>query len=115
VFVCQRGHWFPNEGDIESYRNVLRDACPSDPVLVRSTLFICYMHCAYALCHCTCTMYLHCIVPPSRFYFIGCGCTFRFLVHVVNLALIKAVCFFFLFMCFVVAYVVAADSKEKEV
>ncbi len=30
----QRGSWFPNEGDIDSFRQKIRDACPADKELV---------------------------------------------------------------------------------
>jgi hypothetical protein len=32
---AQRGHWFPNEGDIEGFRANLRRACPRDESVVR--------------------------------------------------------------------------------
>ncbi len=32
----QRGSWFPNEGDIDSFRQKIRDACPADKELVSS-------------------------------------------------------------------------------
>jgi len=33
----QRGHWFPNRGDIESFRNKIRKACPADAAELNST------------------------------------------------------------------------------
>lgn len=38
----QRGHWFPREGDIESFRNKIRSACPIDAVEVQC--LSCIMH-----------------------------------------------------------------------
>eukprot|EP00598_Pedospumella_elongata_P014472 CAMPEP_0185013308 /NCGR_PEP_ID=MMETSP1098-20130426/98741_1 /TAXON_ID=89044 /ORGANISM="Spumella elongata, Strain CCAP 955/1" /LENGTH=746 /DNA_ID=CAMNT_0027542375 /DNA_START=128 /DNA_END=2368 /DNA_ORIENTATION=- len=35
--TVQRGHWFPNPGDIESFRDTLRTACPADPQLLKQT------------------------------------------------------------------------------
>jgi hypothetical protein len=37
----QRGHWFPNEGDIEGFRANLRRACPRDESVVRSACNAC--------------------------------------------------------------------------
>lgn len=34
VVLFQRGHWFPKRGDIESFRNKIRQACPVDAVEV---------------------------------------------------------------------------------
>lgn len=31
----QRGHWFPNAGDTDTFRQKMKDACPADKTMVR--------------------------------------------------------------------------------
>ena len=39
----QRGHWFPNEGDVESFRMKMKTLCPANKELVRTYMHI-YVH-----------------------------------------------------------------------
>jgi hypothetical protein len=48
VFM-QRGHWFPNEGDIEGFRANLKRACPRDESVVRLKQWVLYSTKASAL------------------------------------------------------------------
>lgn len=50
----QRGSWFPEEGDVTTFRQKLRNACPRDKEMV-SNCFSCHMAC--------------CSLPPPFFSF----------------------------------------------
>ena len=39
----QRGHWFPNAGDTDSFRQKMKDACPADKAMVSCLLCLSLM------------------------------------------------------------------------